>query len=92
MLFYSVHVERHTQAWLLVTVDSATGAATRVGDGRGTDFLYIWGLAAVEGRLFGVTGVPSEINPGKLIELRLDGTATLIRGLSFSAGGATAAN
>jgi len=76
--------------WILVTIDRNTGTASLVAPSNEVGFLYVWGLTFVGEELYGLTGVPSEINPGKLIQINVsDGTGSLVRPLTFSAGGAS---
>jgi hypothetical protein len=75
---------------VLVTIDPATGQATRVSTSE-LGFTNVWGLAYFESKLYGLTAGPGAAL-GELVEINVtSGVATKVRNLSFDTGGAAAA-
>jgi hypothetical protein len=71
----------------LAVVDTVTGTATPVVTNVEIGFADVWGLTFVGDELFGLTA--DDDRTGLLIKLSLtEGTATVVRQLAFSAGGA----
>jgi len=72
---------------VLVTINTATGAATPIGTVSGVGITDVWGLAFEGARLIGFTSGSG--GHGEVIEInRTTGRGTIIRPLSFNAGGA----